>query len=147
MSQIHTRQMGRLVAAGTLDQMDATIETLARLRALHFVDYDGSDDDLTLGAPSDAADALSREVNKLRAAASLVDSSSNTAAAATPIREALSGDLHSQVDSLLSDNDRLAEISSALESLEDEEQSLQMVAPLNADVDLLGGFESLTTFV
>ena len=54
MSQILTRQMGRLAAAGTLDQMDATIETLARLRALHFVDYDGSDDDLALGAPSDA---------------------------------------------------------------------------------------------
>ncbi|MDP6888426.1 MAG: V-type ATPase 116kDa subunit family protein [Candidatus Thalassarchaeaceae archaeon] len=147
MSQILTRQMGRLVAAGTLDQMDATIETLARLRALHFVDYDGSDDDLALGAPSDAADALSRDVNKLRAAASLVDSNSNSSTSAAPIREALSADLHSQVDSLLSDNDRLAEISAALESLSDEELSLQMVAPLNADVDLLGGFESLTAYV
>ena len=40
MSQIHTRQMGRLVAAGTLDCLDDTIHCLARIRALHLVDYD-----------------------------------------------------------------------------------------------------------
>ena len=56
MSQIHTRQMGRLVAAGTLGQLDATIQTLARLRALHMIDYDGSDDDLVLGTPSSEAE-------------------------------------------------------------------------------------------
>ena len=33
MSQIHTRQMGRLVASGTLDKLDATIEMLAQIRA------------------------------------------------------------------------------------------------------------------
>ena len=49
MSQIHTRQMGRLVASGTLDKLDATIEMLAHLRALHLVDYDGEDDDLSIG--------------------------------------------------------------------------------------------------
>ena len=82
MSQIHTRQMGRLVAAGTLNQLDATIQTLARLRALHMIDYDGSDGDLSLGTPSSEADQLSRDVNKLRAAASLVSSGSNKEASA-----------------------------------------------------------------
>ena len=82
MSQIHTRQMGRLVAAGTLNQMDDTIETLARLNALHVVDYDGSDGDLGMGTPNDSAEQLSRDVNKLRSAAALVSSSSNQAASA-----------------------------------------------------------------
>ncbi|MDP6324568.1 MAG: V-type ATPase 116kDa subunit family protein [Candidatus Thalassarchaeaceae archaeon] len=147
MSQIHTRQMGRLVAAGTLDQMDSTIETLARLRALHVVDYDGSDDDLGMGAPNDSAEQLSRDVNKLRSAAALVTSKSNEAASASEIREALSGDLHKQVDSLLSENDRLAEIKGILENLAAESAELQMVAPLKTDLDLLGGYESLTSFV
>ena len=61
MSQIHTRQMGRLVASGTLDKLDATIEMLAHLRALHLVDYDGEDDDLSMGAPRDSAEQLSRD--------------------------------------------------------------------------------------
>ena len=69
MSQIHTRRMGRLVASGTLDKLDATIEMLAQLRALHLVDYDGEDDDLSMGAPRDSAEQLSRDVNKLRNAA------------------------------------------------------------------------------
>jgi len=147
MSQIHTRQMGRLVAAGTLDQMDATIQTLARLRALHMIDYDGSDSGLTLGTPTSDADQLSRDVNKLRAAASLVTSTSNQEASASEIRAALSGDLHEQVDVLLAENDRRSEIESKLNSLSDEAAALQMVAPLNTDLDLLDGFESLTSFV
>ena len=141
MSQIHTRQMGRLVAAGTLDQMDETIQTLARLRALHMIDYDGSDDDLTLGSPTSEADQLSRDVNKLRAAASLVSSASNQEASASEIRAALSGDLHEQVDALLAENDRSSEIESRLISLSEESEAMQMVAPMNNDLDLLEGIE------
>ena len=147
MSQIHTRQMGRLVAAGTLNQLDATIQTLARLRALHMIDYDGSDGDLSLGTPSSEADQLSRDVNKLRAAASLVSSGSNKEASAPETRAALSGDLHERVETLLAENDRRSEIESKLISLSEESTALQMVAPLKTDLDLLDGFESLTTFV
>ena len=147
MSQIHTRQMGRLVAAGTLNQLDTTIQTLARLRALHMIDYDGSDGDLSLGTPSSEADQLSRDVNKLRAAASLVSSGSNKEASAPETRAALSGDLHERVETLLAENDRRSEIESKLISLSEESTALQMVAPLKTDLDLLDGFESLTTFV
>ena len=77
MSQIHTRRMGRLVASGTLDKLDATIDILAQLRALHLVDYDGEDDDLSMGAPRDSAEQLSRDVNKLRNAAGLVAAKTN----------------------------------------------------------------------
>ena len=49
MSQVQTRQMGRLTAAGTLDKLDDALSLLARLKALHFIDYDGSEDDLSLG--------------------------------------------------------------------------------------------------
>ena len=55
--------------------------------------------------------------------------------------------MHKQVDSLLSENDRLAEIKGILENLAAESAELQMVAPLKTDLDLLGGYESLTSFV
>ena len=47
MSQVQTRQMGRLTAAGTFDKLDDALSLLARLKALHFIDYDGSEDDLS----------------------------------------------------------------------------------------------------
>ena len=110
MSQIHTRQMGRLVASGTLDKLDATIEMLAQIRALHLVDYDGEDDDLSMGAPRDTADQLSRDVNKLRNAAGMVAAKSNSVKSIKEVRSSLSGDLYSQVDTLVSTQDRLDEV-------------------------------------
>ena len=44
MSQVNTQQMGRLVAAGNKDRLDDAIGILARLEALHIIDYDGGED-------------------------------------------------------------------------------------------------------
>ena len=44
MSQIKTQRMGRLLAAGTKDKIDEVIDALATLNALHFIEYDGSDE-------------------------------------------------------------------------------------------------------
>ena len=41
MSQVHTRQMGRLTAAGVKGDLDDALAIIARLKALHFIDYDG----------------------------------------------------------------------------------------------------------
>ena len=147
MSQIHTRQMGRLVASGTLDKLDATIEMLAHLRALHLVDYDGEDDDLSMGAPRDSAEQLSRDVNKLRNAAGLVAAKTNAVQSIADVRSSLSGDLYSQVDTLVSTQDRLDEVESGLKALSDEQSMLSMVAPLKLEIDLLSGYENLTCFV
>ena len=137
MSQIHTRQMGRLVASGTLDKLDATIEMLAHLRALHLVDYDGEDDDLSMGAPRDSAEQLSRDVNKLRNAAGLVAAKTNAVQSIEDVRSSLSGDLYSQVDTLVSTQNRLDEVESGLKALSDEQSMLSMVAPLILEIDLV----------
>ena len=44
MSQVNTQQMGRLVAAGSVDKLDEAVNILARLEALHIIDYDGSEE-------------------------------------------------------------------------------------------------------
>ena len=51
MSQVHTLQMGRLVAAGSKNNLASAIDSLAGLEALHIVDYDDSDEGFSLGTP------------------------------------------------------------------------------------------------
>ena len=53
MSQVNTQQMGRLVAAGSKDRLDEAIEILARLEALHIIDYDGGEEGFSLGSPKE----------------------------------------------------------------------------------------------
>ena len=45
MSQVNTQQMGRMVAAGNKGDLGQAVDILARLGALHIIDYDGSEDD------------------------------------------------------------------------------------------------------
>ena len=147
MSQIHTRQMGRLVASGTLDKLDSTIEMLAQLRALHLVDYDGEDGDLSMGTPRDSAEQLSRDVNKLRNAAGMATAKTNAVKSIQDVRTSLSGNLYDEVETLVSTQERLDEVESNLKVLADEESILSMVAPLKLDIDLLSGYNHLTCFI
>jgi vacuolar-type H+-ATPase subunit I/STV1 len=73
MSQIKTQRMGRLLAAGTKDKIDEVIDALATLNALHFIEYDGSDEGFNLGTPKDESEMVGKRLTKLRSAASIVD--------------------------------------------------------------------------
>ena len=41
MSQIKTQRMGRILAAGSKEKIDEVLDTLAKLNAIHFIEYDG----------------------------------------------------------------------------------------------------------
>ena len=72
MSQVNTQQMGRMVAAGNKGDLGQAVEILARLGALHIIDYDGSEDGFSLGSPKEGSEDVGRELVKARAAASVV---------------------------------------------------------------------------
>ena len=111
MSQVQTRQMGRLTAAGTLDKLDDALTLLARLKALHFIDYDGSEDDLSLGTPNNKAEEIAKLLNKTRAAASQVEPSGpSKAASLATVRKSIDEGLEDKVDSLLGDLGRMDEL-------------------------------------
>ena len=63
MSQIKTQRMGRLLAAGTKDKIDEVIDALAALNALHFIEYDGSDEGFNLGTPKDESEMVGSSAN------------------------------------------------------------------------------------
>ena len=73
MSQIKTQRMGRILAAGSKDRIDEVLDTLAKLNAIHFIEYDGTDDGFKLGTPKEESEVVGKRLNKLRSAASIVN--------------------------------------------------------------------------
>ncbi len=148
MSQVQTRQMGRLTAAGVLDNLDDALEMLSRLKALHFIDYNGSEDGFSLGTPSDKSEQIGRDLNKVRAAVAQIEVAEPTEmTSATSVRKSLDGELPEKVDSLLSHMSRIDEIDTVVTSKSEEEATLGAISPLEVDVELLTGYSSLTSFI
>ena len=148
MSQVNTQQMGRMVAAGNKEQLGEAVDILAHLEALHIIDYDGTEDGFTLGSPEDGSEEVGRELVKARAAASVVDAMGPTKPVpAGPVRDSLGGDLSAKIDMVLSDSSRIDDLENEISSLMEEEEALSQVSPLGIDLELLGGYQSITAFV
>ena len=140
--------MGRMVAAGNKRDLGKAVEILALLGALHIIDYDGSEDGFSLGSPKEGSEDVGRELVKARAAASVVEAAGPVKPVpAGPVRESLEGDLPSKIDQVLSDSSRIDDLENEISSLAEEEESLSQVSPLGVDLDLLGGYKSITSFV
>ena len=148
MSQLNTQQMGRLIAAGSKKNLDSVIGALASLNAIHFVEYDGSEEGFELGAPNDEAELVGRNLMKIRSAVSLVEVDGPSSPVSIQyVRDSLGSDLTANVEVLLKKSSRLDEVENSLASLSEEGNLLSMIAPLNIDIDLLSGFQNLTSFV
>ena len=148
MSQVNTQQMGRMVAAGNKADLGQAVDILAHLGALHIIDYDGSEDGFTLGSPEEGSEGVGRELVKARAAASVVEATGPTRPVpAGPVRDSLEDDLPSKIDQVLSDSSRIDDLENEISSLAEEEDALSRVSPLGVDLDLLGGYKSITSFV
>ena len=148
MSQVNTQQMGRMVAAGNKEDLGQAVDILARLEAMHIIDYDGGEDGFSLGSPEEGSEDVGRELVKARAAASVVEATGPTRPVpAGPIRESLGSELPSKIDRVLSDSSRIDDLENEISSLTEEEVALSQVSPLGIDLELLGGYESITSFV
>ena len=148
MSQVNTQQMGRLVAAGSIDNLDEAVNTLARLEALHIIDYDGSEEGFSLGSPNPSSEEVGKVLVRARSAASIIstDGPDNPVPQA-PVRKSLSDELPSKIDELLQASSRMDDLENEISTLEEEMEGLSMVAPLGIDIELLGGYESISSFV
>ena len=148
MSQIKTQRMGRLLAAGTRDKIDDVIDTLASLNALHIIEYDGSDEGFNLGVPKEESEIVGKRLNKLRSAASIVDfSGPKNPVSADKVRSELDGSLSKAVDELLEKSTRLDSVEGRLSSLQEDESTIELLASLGLDVELLSGYSALNSFI
>ena len=148
MSQVNTQQMGRLVAAGNKNKLDDAIQILARLEALHIIDYDGGEDGFSLGSPNPSSEVVGRDLIKARAAASIINASGpDRVVSESPVRESLKDELPEKIEEVLEDSSRIDELENEISSLSEEELALSIVSPLGIDLDLLEGFESICSFI
>ncbi len=148
MSQVNTQQMGRMVAAGNKEDLGQIVDILARLEALHIIDYDGSEDGFSLGSPEEGSEEVGRELVKARAAASVVEASGPARPVpAGPVRDSLGGELPSKIDQVLLDSSRIDDLGNEISSLTEEEEALSQISPLGIDLELLGGYKTITAFV
>ena len=148
MSQVNTQQMGRMVAAGNKEDLGQIVDILARLEALHIIDYDGSEDGFSLGSPEEGSEEVGRELVKARAAASVVEASGPARPVpAGPVRDSLGGELPSKIDQVLLDSSRIDDLENEISSLAEEEEALSQISPLGIDLELLGGYKTITSFV
>jgi len=140
--------MGRMVAAGNKERLGEAVEILARLEALHIIDYDGGEDGFSLGSPERGSEAVGRDLVKARSAASVVEASGPIRPVPEgPVRNSLGSDLPAKIDEVLTDSSRIDDLNNEISSLLEEEIALSQVAPLSIDLELLGGYESITSFV
>ena len=148
MSQVNTQQMGRMVAAGNKERLGEAVEILARLEALHIIDYDGGEDGFSLGSPERGSEAVGRELVKARSAASVVEASGPIRPVPEgPVRNSLGSDLPAKINEVLTDSSRIDDLDNEISSLLEEEIALSQVAPLGINLELLDGYESITSFV
>ena len=148
MSQVNTQQMGRLVAAGSIENLDEAVNTLARLEALHIIDYDGSEDGFSLGSPNPSSEDIGKVLVRARSAASIISTDGpDKPVPQAPVRKSLSDELPSKIDELLHASSRMDDLENEISTLEEEMEGLSMVAPLGIDIELLGGYDSVSSFV
>ena len=148
MSQLNTQQMGRLIAAGSKDKLSEAISTLSQLKALHILDYDGTEEGFSLGSPDSESENVGKLLVKARSAASVVEiEGPESAIHPSKIRKLLSEDFPSKIDDLLDMQSRVDDLDSEISSLEEEESSLELLASLDIDLELLTGYDSIESFV
>ena len=148
MSQVHTLQMGRLIAAGSKSNLANAIDSLAALEALHIVDYDDSEEGFSLGTPGKKTEEVGRDLVKARAARSVVNATApSRPLVAEEIRSKLDGRLQKEIEGVLDLSSKISDLEATIGSLQEQEDSLAELEPLGVDLDLLSGYESIVAIV
>ena len=148
MSQLTTEDMSRLVAAGTRDQLKTAIDVVAGLSLVHINDYSSTEEGLSMGTPSDKSEEISRRLTKMRGAAANMQAEDQKQLLAAPeVRRTLSGPIDDLVESALQLFDELDALRTESSQIDEELEVLKMLAPLSLELDLMGGYSSLTAFI
>jgi V/A-type H+-transporting ATPase subunit I len=148
MSQIKTQRMGRILAAGSKGRIDEVLDILAKLNAIHFIEYDGADDGFNLGTPKEESEVVGKRLNKLRSAASIVNfQGPKSPISADKVRSELDNSLNEAVEQLLQKSSQLDSLRNSLSSAQEQKEILELLSSLEIDIDLLSGYSSLSSFV
>ena len=148
MSQLTTEDMSRLVAAGTRDQLKTAIDVGAGLSMVHINDYSSTEEGMSMGAPSEESEEISRRLTKMRGAAANIQAADQKQLLPAPeVRRTLSGPIDELVDTALQCFDELDALGTESSQIDEELEVLQLLAPLSLELDLMDGYSSVTAFI
>jgi V/A-type H+-transporting ATPase subunit I len=142
------KKVGRLIAAGSRSAIDDVVSVISRLKAVHINDYADDEEGFALGTPSSRNDILGSQVSTYRAIVTQTGASGPTET--VPLNEARSivdDDFTSSVQQIMQSFTRIGQIEDEIKANEAGIEILTVLEPLGIDLDLLGGYTSIASFV
>ena len=144
---LRPEKMGRVSVTGSKSVLDDVVETAHDLNLLHLSDYDGGWEGFEPGSPQEGADRASDALVTVRSLQSILGVDETDAES----RPVLPDDLHAEIEEVRTQvnelDDRRDELDDELRSVEEELESIRPFVELGIDLDLLGGYETLSVAV
>ena len=148
MSQLTTEDMSRVVVAGTRGQLKTAVEVAAGLAMIHINDFSGDEDGLALGVPGEESEEISRRLTKMRGCAAQVSPTDQQELLPAPqVRRILSTSIDQQIGVALARFDEINALKAESSQIDEELEVLGTLAPLSLELELMGGYDTVTSFV
>ncbi|WP_332322965.1 V-type ATP synthase subunit I [Natronomonas sp.] len=148
MSSLRPKKMSRVSVTGSKRVMEETIEAIHTVNLLHVTDYDDAWDGFDPGNPIEGADEAAEKLVTVRALESTLDITEEDAGRTRILDdEELEAELEETRTRVNELDDRRSELEAELRDIEEKIETARPFAELGIDLDLLSGYDSLTTAV
>ncbi len=145
---LRPKRMSRVSVTGSKRVMDEAIETVHDLNLLHVTDYDGSWEGFEPGDTTEGADDVSQKLVTVRALESTLGVDADDAGRVRILEDE---ELDAEIERIRTDVNELDDRRSALEDelreIDERVEAARPFAELGIDIDLLSGYDSLSTAV
>ncbi|MFB6308426.1 MAG: V-type ATP synthase subunit I [Haloarculaceae archaeon] len=145
---LRPERMSRVSVTGAKHVMDDVIEVVHDLRLLHVTEYDGSWDGFDPGHSLEGADEASEKLVTVRSLQSILGVEEEDAG---PTQLVTDDALDDELEDIRTDvnelDDRRDELRDELRSVEEQIDTMEPFVTLGIDLDLLGGYDSLSVLV
>jgi len=141
---LRPERMSKVSVTGSRAVMDDVVETVHELNLVHLSDYDGSWEGFEPGNPVEGAEQASDKLVTVRSLESMLDLEEADAGPSRIVTDdALDEELESVRTEINELDDRRSELETRLRDVEERLDSMEPLADLGIDIDLLSGYDSV----
>ena len=145
---LRPERMSKVSVAGSKRVLESTIETIHEMDLLHLSDYDESWEGFELGRSVEGAEDINQKLVTIRSLESVLGVTAEDASETILIDEAeLEAELNELQTRVNDLDDRKSETRGELRELDEQIDSIEPLADLGLDLELLSGYESLVVSV
>ncbi|PSP27740.1 V-type ATP synthase subunit I, partial [Halobacteriales archaeon QH_2_65_14] len=145
---LRPEQMSKVSVTGANSVMDDVIETMHDLHLVHITDYDGSWTGFEPGDSLEGADETSSQLVTVRAIESILDVSEDDAGSTASVDLSNADERLEEVRREVNDlDDRRDDLRDRQRDIEERLDQMELFADLGIDLELLWGYDSLSTLV